>query len=711
MTENIFSENFNKFIQSGLGTPILLIMILAMVILPLPPFLLDLLFTFNILLALIVLLVSVYSERPLDFQAFPTVLLIATLLRLSLNVASTRVVLLEGHQGGDAAGKVIQAFGEVVIGGNYAVGLVVFVILVIINFVVVTKGAGRIAEVSARFTLDAMPGKQMAIDADLNAGLINQAQAKMRREDIAREADFYGSMDGASKFVRGDAVAGILITVINIIGGFAVGMIQHDLPASQAAQFYTLLTIGDGLVAQIPSLVLSTAAGIMVTRDSGTQDMGKQMIGQLFGDTRILITTASIMGLLGVIPGMPHVAFLLAAALIGGMAWRQIRNSEQVHDGSGQVTTAGQPGLAVPEGGTSGELAAPEQADEVKELSWDDVATVDVIGLEVGFRLISMVAVDRGGQLMGRIKGVRKKLSQDLGFLIPPVHIRDNLDLSPNTYQISLMGVMLGEAEIYPDRELAINPGQVFGTLEGIKTVDPAFSLEAIWIEASQKDYAQSLGYTVVDANTVVATHLSQLLQDNAQQLLGHEEAQQLLDRLATISPKLAEDLVPQILPLGTVVKVLQNLLIEGIPIRDIKTIAEVLVDYGKQTQDANILTGFVRIALGRLIVQHINGTEKELPVITLDPSLEQILHQSIQAGAEGSAAIEPGLAERLLHSLQETVQQQEMNEQSSVLLVAASIRMLLVRFVKYALPNLSVLAYEEIPDNIQIRIVATVGQ
>ena len=677
--------------RNGLGAPLLLMVMIAMIVVPLAPFMLDVFFSFNISLALVVLLVTVYTLRPLDFTLFPTVLLVTTLLRLALNVASTRVVLLEGHTGTDAAGQVIKAFGEFVIGGNYAVGIVVFAILVIINFVVITKGATRISEVSARFTLDAMPGKQMAIDADMNAGLIDQDEARRRRQEISDEAEFYGSMDGASKFVRGDAVAGILILLINIIGGLTIGTLQHDLSFSQAARFYTLLTIGDGLVAQIPALLLSSAAGIIITRVSVSQDMGQQVIQQLFGKPKSLAVTSGILGVMGVIPGMPNVAFLSLALISGVAAWWIYRRQAEAK-------------LEVPE------AVAPSQP-EVKELSWDDVTPLDAIGLEVGYRLIPMVDKEQGGQLMPRIKGVRKKLSQELGFLVPPVHIRDNLDLSPTTYRITLMGVTVGEADVYPEKEMAINPGQVFGTVQGIEGRDPAFGLEAVWIDAANRDQAQRVGYTVVDANTVIATHLSQLLQTHANELLGHEEVQTLLDKLAKTAPKLVEHLVPDTLTLGVVVKVLQSLLEEGIPVRDIRTIAETLAEHGSRSQDPDVLTAAVRTALGRLIVQQINGMAAELPVITLDPNLEQLLQQSVQAADGSAAGVEPGLAERLHSALSETAQKQEIAGQPAVLLVSGLIRTMLARFVRHTIPSLHVLSYNEIPSDKQIKIVATVGQ
>lgn len=678
--------------RSGLGAPLLMLMMMAMIIIPMQPFALDTMFTFNISLALIILLVTVYTKRPLDFALFPTILLVTTLLRLALNVASTRVVLLEGHTGTDAAGQVIKAFGEFVVGGNYAVGLVVFLILVIINFVVITKGATRISEVSARFTLDAMPGKQMAIDADLNAGLIDQDQARTRREEISSEAEFYGSMDGASKFVRGDAVAGILILLINIIGGLAIGIAQHDLTFAQAAKFYTLLTIGDGLVAQIPGLLLSTAAGIIITRVSSSQDMGEQMLHQLFKNPRSLGVTAGILAIMGLIPGMPNLIFLLISALCGlGAYWINQHNKRLVE-----------------------QVAAPEQqatSPEATELSWDDVQPLDSVGLEVGYRLIPMVDKQQGGQLMPRIRGVRKKLSQELGFLIPPVHIRDNLDLSPSAYRITLMGVTVGEAEVYPERDMAINPGQVFGVVQGIETRDPAFGLEAVWIEPAQRDQAQTFGYTVVDANTVIATHLSQLVKTHGHELLGHEEVQHILDMLSKSAPKLIENLTPETLSLGTIVKVLQNLLEEGVAIRDIRTIAETLAEHGARSQEPDILTAAVRVALGRSITQQINGMAVELPVITLDPALEQLLHQTMQATEGGAASIEPGLAERIHSSLQEATQAQEQNGIPAILLVSAFLRPMLAKFVRHTIPALHVLSYNEIPNDKQIKIVATVGQ
>ncbi len=681
--------------KAELGAPLVIVIILAMIMLPLPAFLLDMLFTFNIAFSLIILLVVVYTLKPLEFSAFPTVILLATLLRLALNVASTRIVLLEGHNGGSAAGKVIEAFGAFVIGGNFAVGLVVFTILTIINFMVVTKGAGRVAEVGARFTLDAMPGKQMAIDADLNAGLITQDEARARRAEVATEADFYGSMDGASKFIRGDAIAGIIILFVNMIGGLAIGITQHNLGFAEAGEIYVLLTIGDGLVAQIPSLLLATASALVVTKvGSSGQNIGQQVSAQLFENPKALMITAGVIGALGIIPGMPNLVFiLLASALAGSAYWINKHRKEA------DIVDIDHP------------MELSRAAPEVKELGWDDVMPVDIVGLEVGYRLIPLVDKNQGGQLMTRIKGVRKKLSQELGFLIPSVHIRDNLDLSPTAYRISLMGVTVGESEILPEMEMAINPGRVFGSLPGKTCKDPAFGLDAVWIEVNQKDHAQTLGYTVVDPGTVVATHLSHLLQAHAHELFGYEDAQKILENLGKTAPKLVEDLVPKILPLGLVVKVLQNLLQERVPIRDMRTIAETLAEYGSKSQDPDILTAAVRASLGRLIVHEISGIQNELPVITLDYELEQLLHKSLQTAGEHGAGIEPGLAEQMHKSLQESTQKMEMEGQTAVLLVSSYIRPWLARFVRHSISGLHVLAYNEIPTDRRIKVVSTVGQ
>ncbi|MEP0072208.1 MAG: flagellar biosynthesis protein FlhA [Marinomonas sp.] len=694
--QGIFSGN--------LGIPILLLSLLAMMILPIPAFLLDVLFTFNIALAIVVLLVAIYSMRPLDFAVFPTVLLVSTLMRLALNVASTRVVLLNGHEGGDAAGKVIQAFGEVVIGGNYVVGFVVFAILMIINFAVVTKGAGRISEVSARFTLDAMPGKQMAIDADLNAGMIDAEQAKERRIEIASEAEFYGSMDGASKFVKGDAIAGLLILGINIIGGLSIGMAQHDLSFAEAIERYSLLTIGDGLVAQLPSLMLSTAAAIMVTRVNESGDMGSQIMRQMFGSSKALYVAAGVMTIMGVVPGMPHLSFLALAACLGGLAYfleyRKKQKSKQKQ-----------------KAGSANKSASSNAPAEVKDLSWDDVAPVDMLGLEVGYRLIPLVDKSQGGELLARIKGVRRKLSQDLGFLVPSVHIRDNLDLMPNAYRVTLMGVSLAEAEVHPDKDLAIDPGQVFGTIDGVPGKDPSFGLDAVWIDPKKRDQAQTYGYTVVDVSTVVATHINQIMYKHAYELIGHDEVQQLLSLLKQYNPKLAEELVPNTIPLSVLLKVLQNLLIEGVPLRDMRTIAESIMGVQPKTQDPMILTAAVRTSLSRLIIQTLADGIEEIPVLTLEPQLEKMLMQTVQQSQqsgiknEEALILEPQMAEQLQNSLKQSAEQQEAMGNTPILIVSAPIRPMLARFMRYGMVNMSVLSYQEVPDHKRITVVGVIGQ
>jgi flagellar biosynthesis protein FlhA len=683
--------SFRELLRTGIGVPVGVLAVLAMVILPLPPIALDVLFTFNIALSLVIVMAVFYVSRPIEFGVFPTVLLLATLLRLALNVASTRIVLLNGHTGPQAAGHVIQSFGEFVIGGNFAVGVVVFIILTIINFVVVTKGSGRISEVSARFTLDAMPGKQMAIDADLNAGLITQDEARTRRLEVRAEADFYGSMDGASKFVRGDAVAGILILLINLVGGLAIGTIGHGMAIGDAGRTYTLLTIGDGLVAQIPALLLSTAVAIIVTRMSRAQDMGGELGKQLFGNSKALGVAAGLLGTMGIVPGMPHFAFLLIAAIAGTGAYAISKRRAEA--------------LAVP--------PAPPPATpppESRELSWDDVQPVDLIGLEVGYRLVPLVDKKQSGDLLARVRGVRRKLSQDLGFLVPAVHIRDNLDLSPNVYRILLGGVPVGESVIYPDRELAINPGRVFGPVQGISTRDPAFGMEAIWIEPSSRDHAQTLGYTVVDPSTVIATHLSFIVQSHAHEILGHEEVQQLLNALAKTAPKLVEDLVPKVLPLSTVVRVLQGLLAERVPIRNVRAIIETLAENAPRSPDPSLLLGQVRIALGRQITQDIAGLAAELPVITLEPELERLLQNSLASNAT-NPGLEPGLAERLQHSVADAARRLEASGEAAVLLVPPQLRPTLARFVRSSVPSLHVLAWNEIPDNRKVRLVSAVGR
>jgi flagellar biosynthesis protein FlhA len=680
--------------SKAIAAPILIVMMLAMMVLPLPAFVLDIFFSFNIALSIIVLLTSLYTVRPLDFMVFPTVLLVSTMLRLSLNVASTRVVLTEGHTGPDAAGKVIEAFGHFLIGGNYTVGIVVFIILTIINFTVVTKGAGRIAEVGARFALDAMPGKQMAIDADLNAGLIGEQEARRRRTEVSQEAEFYGAMDGASKYVRGDAVAGIMVTIINIVGGLVVGMVQHDLDFTMALKNYTLLAIGDGLVAQIPSLIISTAAGVVVSRVASEQDIGGQLVGQLLAKPQVLYITAGIIGGMGIIPGMPHIAFLMLAAVMAGAAYAL---SQRIRRGLQEQQRPPEPDAAT---------AAPE----VEEATWQDIVPIDTLGLEVGYRLIPLVDKGQSGELLRRIKGIRKKFAQEVGFLSPPVHIRDNLELKPSAYRIALKGVEVGNGEAFVGQFLAINPGMVSGTLPGTVTSDPAFGLPAVWIDATLRDQAQAMGYTVVDAGTVIATHLNHLITTHAAELLGRQEVQQLLDHIGKEAPKLIEDLVPKMMPLATLHKVLQNLLAEGVHIRDMRTIIETLSEGAGHTQDPNELTAQVRVALGRAIVQQIFPSSNELSVMTLDNRLERLLMQAMQSSGPDGAGIEPGLADTIALQTEQAARQQEQMGLTPVLLVPAPLRALLSRFLRRTLPQLKVLSHAELPESKTIRVTSLVG-
>ncbi len=672
-----------------MAAPILILMVLSMMVLPLPPFILDLFFTFNIAIAVLVLMVAVNTQKTLDFSVFPTVLLVTTLLRLSLNVASTRVVLLEGHNGPDAAGKVIEAFGHFLVGGNFAVGIIVFMILVVINFIVITKGAGRVAEVSARFTLDAMPGKQMAIDADLNAGLIGEEEARRRRSDISRESEFYGSMDGASKFVRGDAIAGIVIMLLNIVGGLIVGMAQHDMPIAEASRVYTLLAIGDGLVAQIPGLIISIAAGLVVTRVSDDRDMGQQFVIQIFSNPKVLGITAGIIALLGMIPGMPNLVFLLIAGGLAWFTWRLANKQQQTVSTPVKV--------------------APPPIPEAVEASWSDVAPLDVLGLEVGYRLIPLVDKSQDGELLRRIRGIRKKFAQEVGFLVSPVHIRDNLELKPNAYRILLKGVEVGAAEAYAGQFLAINPGRVAGTLSGTPTKDPAFGLPAVWIDIMQRDQAQAYGYTVVDASTVVATHLNHLILTHAAELLGRQEVQQLLDHLAKEMPKLVEDLVPKVLPLGSLQKILQGLLDEGVHIRDMRTIIETVADHALRTQSADDLIVQVRIALGRAIVQQLFPGNGEMQVMSLDPTLERLLAQAVAGGSENTS-FEPGLADTLVRETAAAAGRQEGLGLPAVLLVPSSLRLLLSRFLRRTVPQLKVLSHNEVPENRIIKVTSIIG-
>ncbi len=686
-------QDMSKIELSSLGVPALVLLIISMLILPLPAFLLDFLFTFNIIIGLVIIMVAINSSKPLDFSSFPSILLLATMLRLGLNVASTRLVLVKGHEGSDSAGKVIEAFGEFVIAGNYLVGFIIFSILMIINFIVVTKGAGRVSEVIARFTLDAMPGKQMAIDADLNAGVIDQETAKFRREEISQESDFFGSMDGASKFVRGDAIAGLLILLINIIGGLIIGISQHDLSFSEAGRIYVLLTIGDGLVAQIPSLLLSLATAIIVTRVTTSESMSEQAKTQL-NNPMAFFVAAGILILLGLVPGMPHVMFLslgAGAAVLGYYLGQDAQKREL------NVTL---------------NAAASEKENATKEeLGWDDVDQVDLVGLDIGYGLIPLVNPDAGGQLLSRVKGVRKKLSAELGFLIQPIRIRDNLDLAPDVYHIVMNGVVRGKGEIKVGREMAINPGQVHGEVEGIATKEPAFGLDAVWIDPSQRDYARTLGYTVVDSATAIATHLNTLLRTNSAELLSHDETQQLLDKVAARAPKLVEDLVPDKLSLATITKVLQNILDEAVSVRDMRTIIEALATESVRTQDADELTAAVRPKLGRMIVQGLVEINDNLPVITLEPSLEQMLHNVLQQSAGNqSLVIEPKLAEGLLKALAENTQEVENQGLPAVLVVSPGIRPWLSKIIRHRLADLTVLSYSEIPEDQSVKVVATVN-
>jgi len=677
-----------------MGIPALVLLIIAMLILPLPTFLLDILFTLNIMIALIVIMIGIHTERPLDFSSFPAVLLFATMLRLSLNVASTRIVLVNGHEGTDAAGKVIEAFGNFVISGNYLVGFIIFGILMIINFIVVTKGAGRVSEVIARFTLDAMPGKQMAIDADLNSGVIDQEEAKIRRAEIAQESDFFGSMDGASKFVRGDAVAGLLILIINIIGGLAIGMTQYDMSFQDAGEIYVLLTIGDGLVAQIPSLILSLATAIIVTRVTTSESMTEQTTSQLANPTALYVT-AAILLLLGIIPGMPSTVFISLALVSGGIGFwvQRLRKDESLDQIAKEQT------------------ATTQSSVEEQDVQWEDVSQVDLISLEIGYGLIPLVNTETGGQLLSRVKGVRKKLSTELGFLIQPVRIRDNLDLEPNTYHLLVNGVLRGRGQSYSGKELAINPGHITTPIDGIATKEPAFGLDAVWIEPSQRDRARTLGYTVVDPPTAIATHLNSLLYGTASELLGHDEVQQILDKTAERSPKLVENLVPGKLSLAVITRTLQNLLRDGVPIRDMRTILEVLNEEGGKTQDPDDLTAMIRPKLGRMIVQSLVDISDDMPVMTLEPQLEQMLHNAVQQSQQSKTlTIDPELAEALFKSMRIEVQKIEDQGQPAILVVSPMIRPWLSNLVRPRIQDLTVLSYTEIPEDQSVNVVATIS-
>ena len=674
-----------------LAGPVLIMTILAMMILPLPTFVLDLLFTFNIVLSIMILLVAMFTQNTLEFSAFPTVLLFSTLLRLALNVASTRVILMNGHTGSEAAGQVVEAFGHFLVGGNFAIGIIVFIILIIINFMVITKGAGRIAEVGARFSLDGMPGKQMAIDADLNAGLIGEEEAKRRRKEVTQEADFYGSMDGASKFVRGDAIAGLLIMAINIIGGLVIGVMQHDMSVGVAGETYTLLTIGDGLVAQIPGLVISTAAGVVVTRVANDQDVGEQMVGQLFTSPRVIVLAAGVIGLLGLIPGMPNFVFLLFTATLLGVAW----------------WLRGREGEAKKTGGAQADADAAEaEVAQVHEATWSDVQMEDTLGLEVGYRLIPMVDHEQQGQLLTRVRGIRKKFAQQMGFLPPAVHIRDNLDLAPTHYRILLKGVNIGSGEVQPDRWMAINPGCAEGEVPGTPCTEPTFGLPALWIDEVHRELAQTLGYTVVDPSSVVATHLNHLITTHTEELFGRQEAQQLLDQITKHSPKLVEDLIPAVISLTTLHKVLQNLLAERVPIRDMRTIIDTLAEFATAQSDADELTTRVRARLSRAITQQWFPGEDDIQLIGLDLSLEQLLIQATQSGS----AIEPGIAENLMKQTEKALQHQEGLGAPPVLLVNPALRLMLSRYLRRIFPQLAVLSSQEINTQRNVRMTYLIG-
>ncbi|WP_145542209.1 flagellar biosynthesis protein FlhA [Yersinia alsatica] len=676
-----------------LAGPVLIMTILAMMILPLPAFVLDLLFTFNIVLSLMILMVAMFTQNTLDFAAFPTILLFSTLLRLALNIASTRIILMHGHTGDGAAGQVIDAFGNFLVGGNFAIGIVVFIILVIINFMVITKGAGRIAEVGARFVLDGMPGKQMAIDADLNAGIIGEEEAKRRRSEVTQEADFYGSMDGASKFVRGDAIAGLMIMAINVIGGLMIGIMQHDMSFAEAGETYTLLTIGDGLVAQIPGLVISTAAGVIVTRVATDQDVGEQMVSQLFSNPRVMVLAAGVTGLFGIIPGMPNFVFLLFTAGLLGLAW-WIRGHQLANPtGSKRATN-------------KDDNASTKAEPQVTEASWSDVQHEDVLGLEVGYRLIPMVDSEQKGQLLTRIRGIRKKFAQEMGFLPPPVHIRDNLDMAPTDYRILLKGVEIGRGETQPERWMAINPGCAEGELAGVPCKDPAFGLPAVWIDEVLREQAQAQGYTVVDPSSVIATHLNHLISLHTDELFGRQETQQLLERLTKDMPKLVEDLIPGTISLTTFHKVLQNLLAENISIRDIRTIIDTLAEYAGIQSDPDELTTQVRIRLGRAITQQWFPGDDEIQVIGLDLNLERLLIQATQSGS----AIEPGIAQNIMQQAEKAILQQSAIGAPLVVLVNQPLRFMLSRFLRRAFPQLAVLSNQEISNNRTVRMSYIIG-
>ncbi len=668
----------------GILLPVGIVGILAIMIIPLPPILLDFLLSMSISLSVIVLLVSLYVLRPLNFSIFPTILLVATLFRLSLNVASTRLILLHGNEGPDAAGQVIRSFGMFVVGGNYAVGLVVFLILVIINFVVITRGAGRIAEVSARFILDAMPGKQMSIDADLNAGLIGDEEARRRRAEIAREADFYGAMDGASKFVRGDAIAGLLITGINIIGGILIGVLQQGMSLTDALSVYTVLTVGDGLVAQIPALIISTAAGIIVSRAASEMDMGKEFASQFLSYPKAIAGASGILFFLGLMPGLPHLAFLFLSALTGGIAYVAFQTQ-----------------------------ALEEEEEEVEEKEVapekEEIVLPDPLSMDIGYRLIPLVDVSSGGELFERIKAMRRQLLKEMGFLVPPIHIKDNLQLKPEEYVIYLRGVEIGRGEVLPGYHLAIDPGNAEKGLDGIPTKEPAFGLPAMWIEEDLKEKAKAMGYTVVSPAIVVITHLTEVIKAHAHEIITRQDVQMFLDTLSKTHPKVVEELVPNQLTLGGVLKVLQNLLKERIPIRDILTIMETLADHAPSTKDPDVLTEYVRQALARTITKQyaVDGT---LPVMLLDPRVEEMIMKSLhQAEGVTFIALRPDLTQKLIARLSEGMEAMASQGYQPLLLTSPEVRRYVKRLIEKSLPSLAVISTNEISGDVQIKNIKTV--
>ena len=680
------------------GLPVAILMLMVMMVIPLPSVLLDIFFTTNILLSLLILMVALHTFRPLDFSSFPTVLLFATILRLGLNVASTRIVLSAGHTGPDAAGKVIQSFGEFVIAGNYVVGIFVFAILIIINLVVITKGAGRVSEVSARFTLDAMPGKQMAIDADLNAGLLTSEEAKERREDISKEADFYGSMDGASKFVKGDAVAGILILLINIIGGLIIGIAQHDLPVSVAAENYIILSVGDGLVAQIPSLLLAIATAIIVTRVSTSQDLSQQ-IGSQIGMKQAWLPSAGVLLLLGMIPGMPNLLFLLASG-ITFFIWYRIKQKDEdnVDDNDNLLENSN----------SSKSIDKSEKDDN--EINLSDIADNSAISMQLGYGLIQMVDDENEGPLIARITGVRKQISKELGFIIPPVRIRDDLSLEANHYRIRIGQEIVAEDKVFPQLVLAI-PGDTAQTkIEGTDVKDPSFGMEATWIERHQQARAENLGYMVVEPEAVIATHLNQILSNQASSLLGQDDVQALLDNLSKTSPQLVSSTVPKLIPLNIITSVLKLLLIERMPISDLKRILEILASQNHKNISPVDIAEAVRPAISGLLIQQIAPLNSPLPIITFSAELEQMIVNVAKQTGENGLILEASLIQKIVTAINTVSEKMQNENRKAVMITAPVIRKDLSHMLRQHIPNLDVLSFTELPDNKKIEVVANIG-